>query len=80
MAARPLRDPCTTDITLDYTADELAFLAAVDEYCRTNRRRFLTACEYLALARSIGYRRVAAPGELPKFDRASPGRQKKYDE
>ncbi len=66
-AARKLCHPVTS--VTDYTADELEYLAAIDAYCTQARRRFLTACEHLALVRSLGYRRVAAPGPLPEFHR-----------
>lgn len=38
-----------------YTAEELEWLRAVDAYRRNRRRNFPTACEYLALLKSLGY-------------------------
>lgn len=47
------------------TDEESAFALAVEHYRHTNKRRFPTAREILAVARSLGYRRVCAPDEQP---------------
>ncbi len=51
---RPLvPDPVTTD--REYAPEEFEFLAAVTSYQKRTSRRFLTACEYLAVAKQLGY-------------------------
>jgi hypothetical protein len=50
---------------IDYSDDERAFLAAVEKYKREHNRPFPAFTEVLAVARSLGYRKVAAPGPLP---------------
>lgn len=47
------------------SADEVEFMMAVDAYKRLRRRPFPTWREVLAVARSLGYRKVAEPGPLP---------------
>jgi hypothetical protein len=41
----------------DYTPDELEFLKAMDWFRRENRRPFPTLREYLAVLKSLGYRK-----------------------
>lgn len=50
----------------DYSADEREFLAAMQAYKSTRRRPFPTWREVLAVVRSLGWRRVAEPGPLPR--------------
>jgi hypothetical protein len=56
-----------------YTDEEVGFLKAVMAYQRVNRRRFPTYTEVLAVAKSLGYRRVADPGPLPRYDPKADG-------
>lgn len=62
-------DKLTNTITseVDYSPDEAEFFRAMETYMRENRRRFPTFREVLAVARSLGYRKVAEPEELPRF-------------
>jgi hypothetical protein len=41
----------------DYTAEECAFLRAVDRYRVRHGYRFLAASDYLKVLKSLGYRR-----------------------
>ncbi|HXG08450.1 MAG TPA: hypothetical protein VNK04_01545 [Gemmataceae bacterium] len=56
-------DPTTCE--RDYTDDEIAFMKAMDQYKRANRRPFPTWSEVLEVLYSLGYRKVAEPSELP---------------
>ena len=56
-------DPTTCE--RDYTEDEIAFMTAMDQYKRDNRRPFPTWSEVLEVLYSLGYRKVAAPTALP---------------
>lgn len=56
-------DPTTCE--RDYTEDETDFMKAMDRYKRENRRPFPTWSEVLEVLRSLGYRKVAEPTELP---------------
>lgn len=49
----------------DYTDEEVVFLLAMDRYKRLRQRPFPTWREVLNVLLSLGYRRVAEPGELP---------------
>jgi hypothetical protein len=60
---RRLIDPTTCE--RDYSDDETEFMKAMDRYKRENRRPFPTWSEVLEVLRSLGYRRVAEPTELP---------------
>jgi len=51
----------------DYTDDENDFLRAVEHYKRENRRPHPAWTEVLAVLISRGWRRVAEPGELPRW-------------
>ncbi|NOX52931.1 MAG: hypothetical protein GXP27_00530 [Planctomycetes bacterium] len=55
-------DPTTCE--RDYTADEIEFMNAMDEYKRRSGRQFPTWSEVLEVIRSLGYRKVAPPSEL----------------
>jgi hypothetical protein len=56
-------DPTTCE--RDYTDDEIAFMKAMDQYKRDNRRPFPTWSEVLEVLRALGYRKVAEPMALP---------------
>lgn len=61
----PLHNILTSDVT--YTEEEAEFLKAMEAYGRTNGRRFPTYREVLAVARSLGYRKVAEPEPAPVY-------------
>jgi hypothetical protein len=56
-------DPTTCE--RDYSDDEIAFMRAMDQYKRDNRRPFPTWSEVLEVLRALGYRKVAEPSQLP---------------
>lgn len=56
-------DPTTCE--RDYNDDEIAFMKAIDQYKRDNRRPFPTWSEVLEVLISLGYRKVAEPTALP---------------
>lgn len=56
-------DPTTCE--RDYSDDEIAFMKAMDQYKRDNRRPFPTWSEVLEVLHALGYRKVAEPTELP---------------
>jgi len=56
-------DPTTCE--RDYSDDEIAFMRAMDQYKRENRRPFPTWSEVLEVLRALGYRKVAEPSQLP---------------
>src|SRR6516162_9518020 len=56
-------DPTTCE--RDYTEEEIAFMKAMDQYKRDNRRPFPTWSEVLEVLRALGYRKVAEPTALP---------------
>ena len=60
---RRLIDPTTCE--RDYNDDETEFMKAMDRYKRENRRPFPTWSEVLEVLRSLGYRKVAEPTDLP---------------
>ena len=60
---RRLIDPTTCE--RDYTDEETDFMKAMDRYKRDNRRPFPTWSEVLEVMRSLGYRLVAEPTDLP---------------
>ncbi len=60
---RRLIDPTTCE--RDYTDEEIAFMKAMDQYKRDNRRPFPTWSEVLEVLRALGYRKVAEPGAMP---------------
>lgn len=53
----------TSDV--EYSDEEREWLQAVDAYRRKHKKTFPTCSELLALAKSLGYRKVAEPGQLP---------------
>jgi hypothetical protein len=56
-------DPTTCE--RDYTDEEIAFMKAMDQYKRDNRRPFPTWSEVLEVLHALGYRKVAEPTALP---------------
>jgi hypothetical protein len=56
----------TTDQGGELTPDEVEFGRAVEEYQRLRRRRYPQFSEILAIAVSLGYRKVAEKMPLPK--------------
>jgi hypothetical protein len=56
-------DPTTCE--RDYSDDEVAFMKAMDQYKRDNRRPFPTWSEVLEVLHSLGYRKVAEPTAMP---------------
>ena len=67
---RRLIDPTTCE--RDYSDDETDFMKAMDRYKRDNRRPFPTWSEVLEVMRSLGYRKVAEPTDIPGARRAAP--------
>jgi hypothetical protein len=63
-------DPTTCE--REYTDEEIAFMRAMDQYKRDNRRPFPTWSEVLEVLLSLGYRKVESagpmPGNAPKAD------------
>ncbi len=60
---RRLVDPTTCE--RDYTPEEVEFMNAMDRYRREANRPFPTWSEVLEVLKSLGYRKVAEPSELP---------------
>ena len=56
-------DPTTCE--RDYSEEEIAFMKAMDQYKRDNRRPFPTWSEVLEVLRALGYRKVAEPTVMP---------------
>jgi hypothetical protein len=56
-------DPTTCE--RDYNDDEIAFMKAMDQYKRANRRPFPTWSEVLEVLHALGYRKVAEMTDLP---------------
>ena len=63
-------DPTTCE--RDYTDEEIAFMKAMDQYKRDNRRPFPTWSEVLEVLAALGYRKVAAATSLPGLSPSSP--------
>ena len=63
-------DPTTCE--RDYTDDEIAFMKAMDQYKRDNRRPFPTWSEVLEVLTALGYRKVEEPTKLPGLPSQSP--------
>jgi hypothetical protein len=68
---RRLIDPTTCE--RDYNDEETSFMKAMDRYKRENRRPFPTWSEVLEVLRSLGYRKVAEPTDLPGTKKDSQG-------
>jgi hypothetical protein len=56
-------DPTTCE--RDYNDDEIAFMKAMDQYKRANRRPFPTWSEVLEVLYALGYRKVEEPTPMP---------------
>ena len=69
-------DPTTCE--RDYSEEEIAFMKAMDQYKRDNRRPFPTWSEVLEVLRSLGYRKVAEATILPGLP-VSPALQRESD-
>lgn len=67
-----IASPITTEP--NYSAEEVEFLRALEQYRSRNRRVVTTAREMLAVFLSLGYRKVAQPGPLPVW-KNSPAHQ-----
>jgi hypothetical protein len=65
-------DPTTCE--RDYSEEEIAFMKAMDQYKRDNRRPFPTWSEVLEVLRALGYRKVAEPTVMPGLP-SQPGRR-----
>src|SRR5262245_21206398 len=63
-------DPTTCE--RDYNDEEIAFMRAMDQYKRDNRRPFPTWSEVLEVLRALGYRKVAEPTALPGLQPQQP--------
>jgi hypothetical protein len=61
-------DPTTCE--RDYSDDEIAFMAAIDEYKRRSGRMFPTCSEILEVIRDMGYVRVT-DGDRPTVESSS---------
>lgn len=75
-AALPLAGTChpaTSEV--DWADQQQQFMLAMDRYKRENHRPFPTWSEVLAVLESLGYRQVAEPVSLPRFNTAT-GRPK----
>ena len=59
-------DPLTAERL--YDDEERIWLKAVADYKRRTRRQFPTNSELLAILKSLGYRLVATPTDLPIYD------------
>jgi hypothetical protein len=71
MAKERLRDVYSS--TVEYTEEEILFFRAVEQYKKKYKRLFPSLREVLAIARSLGYRRVAEQQPLPEFFRQNNG-------
>src|SRR3981081_455797 len=63
-------DPTTCE--RDYNDEEIAFMRAMDQYKRDNRRPFPTWSEVLEVLRALGYRKGADPTVMPGFSASVP--------
>jgi hypothetical protein len=63
-------DPTTCE--RDYNDEEIAFMKAMDQYKRDNRRPFPTWSEVLEVLHALGYRRVAEPSAMPGLPSQKP--------
>ncbi len=58
---KPLRNnPLTAEF--EYTDEELAFLKAVDAWKKKTGKSFPTCVDFLSIAKSLGYQRIADTG------------------
>lgn len=56
------QNPMTSEV--DYAADEVEFMKAVERYKREHRRPFPTTREILAIVVGLGYKKVAEDGTV----------------
>src|SRR6478736_8184376 len=63
-------DPTTCE--RDYSDEEILFMKAMDQYKRENRRPFPTWSEVLEVLRALGYRKTAAPTQMPGLSTTMP--------
>jgi hypothetical protein len=66
-------DPTTCE--RDYSDEEIAFMRAMDQYKRDNRRPFPTWSEVLEVLHALGYRKVAEPSAMPGLSPTLPPTQ-----
>lgn len=59
-------DPTTCE--RDYTADEVEFMNALDDYKRTSGRMFPTCSEVLEVIRNLGYAKPAHAASTPSVE------------
>jgi len=61
--------------------EQFAFIMAIDEYKRVNRRPFPTWTEVLEVIKHLGYRKVAPPGEhINRLEDTAPAAGRPDDE
>lgn len=53
-----IRSGCSLDAGHEYDAEQVEFIKAMDRYKRDRCRPYPTCAEVLAVARSLGYRKV----------------------
>ena len=58
--------PCESTFST-YDDDEAELIAAMARYQKANGRRFPSFSEVLAVAKSLGYRKVAEAGPVPRY-------------
>jgi hypothetical protein len=71
-----LYNPSTSDV--EYTDEEAEFLRALNQYKQLNHRPCPTYREVLAVAVSLGYRRVASATTPPRFRMTQEQRRLEY--
>lgn len=64
-------DPTTCE--RDYTADEVEFMNALDDYKRTSGRMFPTCSEVLEVVRNLGYEKTAGASSQSRRAAATDG-------
>lgn len=73
MRRRRTGNPTTSERSADYDDEQREFMVAIDRYKRERRRPYPGWDEVLAVAKSIGYRLIAAAEPLPAFTRQPTG-------
>lgn len=63
----------------EYGEDEVEFMLAVEKYKREKRRPFPTSHEILAVAKSLGYRKVADESERTRETRRAEPRKRSLE-
>lgn len=64
MSARKPNSVAAQNLGSEYTDEERVFMMAVDAYKRKHNRPWPTLSEILAVAKSLGYRKVDDPREV----------------